>query len=819
MLSGASYYDTTVEGGSTAAASGPFWGIIKRMKRDRAILPVVLIASLCSLSYELSLVRVFSVSLWYHFAFMVISIAMLGIGASGTLLAIRPGLREDRYIPLHCLMLGLSIPVSYLLTNSLPFDPARLAWDRVQLLYISLYYLLLSLPFLFFGLIVSTALSTMEGRTGYIYGADLTGAALGSLLTLLLLHTGGPERVVFILSAVSAFPLLFHGRWRMKTASAALILANILILSLQPRFITPRISPYKPLQVALRYPGAVLLKTYYSPYARVDIFRSPAVRYAPGLSLRYLEDLPEQTGISVDAGDIYAVTDDSDPGRLAFLRYLPSSLPYELSRKEDVLILDAKGGLDVLKARYYGARNIYTVESNPLVVRSVRDYSRRLTHHLYAENTWTGLGRSWLASGDRSFDLIEISVMGSMPSGSFGFSEDYRFTVEAFSSYIQHLKPGGMLSINLFIIPPPRTELRLIDTIREALREEGVEDPGSRVAAVRSWGSITIVVKNSPLTEGEIELIRAFARERRFDLVYYPGIREDETNVYIKMPTGGYADAFRRLLLDPETRARFVREYVFDISPVRDENPFFHYHLKLGRIGEIYAVMGEKWQYFLEEGYLLPVIFLQVLFIGLLLVLLPAMQARGGASGGAGTLRSLSYFALLGVGFMFIEISFIQRMILPLENPPYAVAAVVFSILIGSGIGSALSQRFERLRRPPIVLALGIVILAYSLTLRPLTDAVLGRPMGMKLLFTFFVLLPPGLLMGIPFPLGLSLLTRDNPRLVPWAWAVNGCFSVLAPILAVMFAVAAGFRTVMISGAMIYLLAFLSLPKKTYPPS
>jgi hypothetical protein len=780
------------------------------MEKSRAIITAIFFASLSSISYEIALIRMFSISLWYHFAFMVISIAMLGIGVSGTILSVYPALRNLRNIPLYLLMLSICIPLSYLITNLIPFEPARLSWDRIQIFYITLYYIVLSLPFFFFGLIVSTAFSTIPGNTGLIYGADLTGAGTGSMLALYLLSSGGPERIVFIVSSLSIISLLIFGSRRVKIISVIFMLVNLIILHVNPAFIGQKISAFKPFQVAMKFPGAEHLRTYQSPFSRVDIFRSPAVRFAPGLSFKYLEDLPEQVGISVDAGEIYAMTKYSNKDALGFIRYLPSALPYELSRKNSVLILEPKGGLTALIAEYYKAGDIYKIDSNPVVIKAVREYSRGFSSDIYGSNTWAGIGRGYLFSFNKKFDIIDLSVMGSMPSGSFGFSEDYRFTVEAFTEYLSHLNIDGILALNLFIIPPPRTELRLINTVVVALEELGIKDPGRHIAALRSWGTISIIVKMSELSKNDIATMRNFAGTRRFDLLYYPGISESETNLYIRMPSNEYFDAFNSLISN-ETRDRFNEDYIFDIRPVHDENPFFHYYLKLGNIREIYRLMGGKWQYFIEEGYLLPVIFLQVMFLSILLILLPAVKLRGSSSVNSSLIFSLSYFALLGIGFMFVEISFIQRMILLLENPPYAVASVISSMLISSGIGSLLSQHFKLLHKPRVIIVLSLIILLYGLFLPRMTGIIYPYSLNTKIFFVFFVLMPAGILMGIPFPIGLSHLSKNNPQLVPWAWAVNGYFSVLAPILAIMLAISAGFTMVIIIGTLVYVFAFFCL--------
>jgi len=778
-------------------------------ENNRAILTLIFSASLASLSFEISLLRIFSISLWYHFAFMVISIAMLGIAASGTALAVFPGLKDIRKLPLYGLMLSASIPLSYLLANAVPFDPARLSWDRLQLLAIGLYYIILCIPFFCFGLIVSLAYSAISQKANAIYASDLLGAGAGALAMVWLLSLAGPETSVFIVSMLPALALLARINWKTRTASLLLIAVNLTVLFMHPQFIQPRISPYKPFSLALQFPGAERLGTAYSSYSRVDLFTSPAIRFAPGLSFTYLKPLPNQTGLALDAGDLHAITDEADTSRLAFLGALPSSLAYHLGPKQDVLIIEPRAGLAVLTAQTFGARTVSAVDSNPLVIRAVRDYGRAHGSRMYEENTWTGLGRTWLAASDREFDVIDLSLMGPSLAAPFGFAEDYRFTVEACEQYLAHLKKNGYLSLNLYMMPPPRTELRLLATLVRAAEASGIRDISRQVAAIRSWDTLTLLVKKSTLTAEDISRIKSFAGKMRFDLVYYAGIKPEESNVHIKMAGNEYAEAFQRLM-NRETRDRFINDYLFDIRPVTDEKPFFNYFLKVENVRAIYRLMGEKWQYFIEEGYLLPVLFVQVFVISTVLILLPliTLRGRGPVSTELHPLRSLAYFALLGVGYMFVELACIQKMVLGLENPSYAASTVIASILISSGIGSLLGLRVTSLKNPFVLLILAGVIVVTSLLLPGTVAAISHHPLLLKIILSFVLLMPAGILMGIPFPLGISLLHTTAPRLIPWAWAVNGCFSVLAPILAVMLALSAGYHLVLFAGAAMYLVAF-----------
>ncbi len=772
-------------------------------------LRLVFNASLASLAYEMALIRIFSISLWYHFAFMVISIAMLGMGASGTVLSLFTSLKDLRRIPRYGLMLAISIPVSYILANAVSFDPARLSWDRTQLLAMSLYYIILCVPFFFFGLIVCTAYSTMPREARATYAADLTGAGAGALAMVWLLSLGGPETSVFIISSLMATGLLSQVDNRTRMVSALLLIVNLAVLFVHPQFIQPRISPYKPFALALQFPGAERLGTSYSPYSRIDLFKSPAVRFAPGLSFTYLDPLPEQTGIAIDAGDIYAITDEEDKTKLEFIRSLPSSLAYRLSGKDDVLILEPRGGLALLTAQQHGAKNIIVVDSNPLVLQTVREYGQQHASHIYQDNAWTGLGRAWLTTSEKEFDLIDLSFMGSVPSATFDFAEDYRFTVEAFEGYIAHLKHEGFLSMNLYIIPPPRTELRLLATLAQSAALSGIRDIDRNVAVIRSWDTLAVLMKKSALSGEDIRRIKMFANKMRFDLVYFPGIQPGESNVHIKMPGNEYAEAFGRLM-NKETRERFIADYLFDIRPVSDERPFFHYYLKMRNMEAIYRVMGEKWYYFIEEGYLLPFLAIQVIVVSTILVLLPLAAAKSSGTHAAARNRflALSYFAMIGTGYLFVEIAFIQKMIFSLENPSYAASTVIASILISSGIGSLLSRRFSTLQSPSVLVAFAGISFVYSFLLPWITAATSPYPLWLKIVLSFFALMPAGVLMGIPFPLGISVLSLAKPRFIPWAWAVNGCFSVLAPVLAVLLALSVGFRFVLVAGAVMYLSAF-----------
>ncbi|MCG2721322.1 MAG: hypothetical protein L6290_04815, partial [Thermodesulfovibrionales bacterium] len=622
---------------------------------------------------------------------------------------------------------------------------------------------------------------------------------------------------------------IFWGGTGLRILTLILIVFAGIFLHLSPEFLKIRMSPYKGLPAVLQYPGAEHLRTYVSTFARIDTFRSPAVRYAPGLSLRYLDPLPDQIGFSIDGGETNAVTSGVNRESFDFLRYLPSALPYELksnaeisSQPRNVLIIDPKGGLQALVAEYYHSGVVQKIESNPLLLEIIKKDFHAFSGGIYAENTSEGLGRLWLRNSKKHFDIIDISLTGSYPAGSFGILEDYRFTTDAFREYIRHLQKDGVLSIHLFILPPPRTELRVLLTGISALEEMGIQDITQHIAAVRSIETLCILFKKSPLNPGDIRKIRQFSESRRFDTVFYPGIPDTESNRFIRMPTNEYSEAFQ-MLLQKERRAEFIRSYLFDIAPVDDENPFFHSYLKLRNIREIYTVMGKKWQFFVEEGYILPVVFVQILAASILFILFPVFlrgkpkEHREGAEKKKIALF-LSYFAFLGIGFMFIEIPLIQKMILPLEHPSYAFAALLISILVSSGAGSLASQRIEKIRSPFVLILISLIVIIWSFLIPLISGYMSSLAFPARVVMTFLFFFPIGFPMGIPFPLGLLVLGERLKALIPWAWAVNGCCSVLAPVLAVMLAMITGYTVVLWLGALCYLIAFLLLISSSRPP-
>jgi hypothetical protein len=784
--------------------------------------------ALATLMLQVSLTRLFSVALWHHFAFMVVSIAFLGFGASGTCLMMVSRIKTLTSRPaLACLALCFSVATlaAYWSSNMIPFDPARIIWDRYQWVYLLSYYGVLAIPFFFAGLILALVYTGNAEAVNRLYACDLGGAGLGCAAVFLAYTFVGEAGTVFCVCLISAFASLAFraGGWKVNLVRGPWILIICTLLITRPGLLDLNISPYKALKVALRYPDARILETRWHPAGRLDVIESNAVRFAPGLSLEFQGSLPHQLGLCLDAGHLNAVTRfTGNMDQLAFTAFLPSSLPYMNRKPNHVLIMEPLGGLDVLIALRNGAENIVTTHTNPLVLRVMGDSLKDFGGNLYKHHAMAleEQARSFLLRTRNRFDVIQLPLtdsLGASSSGLYGLSEDYTLTVEAFKTYLSALTPEGFLAVTTYLLPPPRHELRLVALGCAALEALGIKDPVRYVGAIRSWGTFTLLVKTSPFKSQEIEQMKRFCRLLRFDLVSYPGMPRSDANQYNRFPGPLYYDMMQKIL-SPSMREDFHKTYLFDVGPVTDDRPFFYHNFRMDKVVPLYRAVSGKWQLFLEGGYLVHLVFLQAVVISLFLIALPWSKKRRPYS-----LWFLAYFALIGIAFMLTEICLIQRFILFLARPVYAFSAVLFSILVTSALGSYCSRRvtFEKgnskalpknaLGKVPVLIITPLFLLMYAFLLHKVLVAAIVWPLWVRYGVTFFVILPPGFMMGMFFPLGVRILSLDFKGAIPWAWAVNASVSVVGSVLAVVIALSAGFTAVMSLAAVAYGLAVVVL--------
>jgi hypothetical protein len=784
--------------------------------------------SAATLVFEVNLTRIFSVAQFYHFAFVIVSLALLGFGASGTFLTLMPRLKErDPTRTLTLLSWGFALTTigSYALTLYIPFDSFRIAHEWQQGLVLALHYVALATPFFCSGAAVGLLLAARPEEANRIYAANLTGSAVGCLLAVLAPSLAGGEGTVLV-SAALAIPaaLAFQSpTFNLRSLilgiiQGALTVALILTATHPPPLFEIRLSPYKSLSYALLYPDAELVSQRWNGFSRVDVVRSESIRSLPGRGFRCPDLPPPQLGLTVDGDDLSPISHIPPSFTdLPFTDCLLTALPYRLRPGARALVLEPRGGFDVLVALAERARTVTVVEANPLIVEAVR-----------AQGAWAGSvyddprvtvvleeGRAYARRAQERYDVVVLSLTApqrTVTSGAYSLAEDYRYTTQALADYTARLGEGGLLVMTRWLQVPPSESIRAFALALEAV-ERARGDPQASIVALRSYQQILVLVRRGPFTQEELGVIRAFAAPRAFDLVYLPGIRSDEVNRYNVMPQPDYYRACVGLL-EAEDRDAWYRAYAFDVEPPDDDRPFFGHFFKWGQAPEVLAMAGHTWQPFGGAGYfvLLALMALAMLAATVLILLPLAARRRERARQETSLGAALGYFALLGLGYLCVEIPLLQRFILFLGHPAYAMATVLFALLLFSGLGSLLSRRVPLWL---VLILLPVLVGGYALGLPALFKAALAAPLGGRLAIAVVALAPPGLLMGMPFPKGLALLeeracpvcpepSRRAPAIVAWAWGVNGAVSVVASVLAALLALSFGFSLVLALGAACY---------------
>ncbi len=811
-----------------------------------ALRVAIALLSGAAIAYQILLMRILSIVQWHHFAYMVISLALLGYGASGSFLALFRRALLRRFGPAFAAaaaLFGILSAGCFALAQRIPFNPLEAVWDLRQLGYLAGLYLLLALPFFCAATAVGLALARFGGEIHRLYRADLAGAGAGALLlvaALFLLPVSDCLLAIgslgLLAAAVAALdPRLGLGRPVAALAAALALAAPLLWPS---AWLAPRLSEYKPLSKTLQVPGAEVVAERSSPLGLLTAVRSPTIpfRVAPGLSLAYRGEPPEQLAIFTD-GDAPTVVDRAAAGSPGadYLDYLPSALPYRLLRRPRVAVIGAGGGNLVRQALRLGAERVDAVEVNPQLLDLVAGELGGFAGELYADprvRPRVAEARGFLASGGEVFDLIQIAYLDAAAGSAAvqSLSESYLYTVEAIETYLRRLSDGGLLSVTRFLELPPRAVLKLALTAAEALERSGASDPEQRIALIQSWNAVTLLVRRGSFGAAEVEAIRRFCDERSFDLAYLPGMAAEEAGRFDLAEEPELHLALTALLSGDRTS--FVDRYKFDLRPATDDRPYFHDFFRWRSLRELLSLRLRGGAPLVEWGYLILVATLaQAALAGLLLILLPLAlleRRRGHPATGTdpptehppGGLQIFTYFLALGLAFLFVEIAFIQRFTLFLAHPLYAVAVVLAAFLLFAGLGSGESKRLERwlaarswLPRPlvdPVAVAVA-GIAALSLLYLALLPGLFGRWMGLptapKLALSLALIAPLAFCMGMPFPLGLRRVAAARPEWVPWAWGFNGWASVLAAVLATLLAIHLGFSAVVLLAVGLYLTA------------
>ena len=821
-------------------------------------LSVALIAG-SIIAYEITLVRLFSIAQWHHFAHMIISLALLGFGASGTAISLVQswltkgrrksdvaGQRFHNAYTICGLLYSISVVGCFVLHQYVPFNPLMLVWQPSQALSIFALYLILSLPFFFGAACIGLALLQFAGNVNRLYFFDLFGSGIGALGVIVTMYLIPPAQNLTLISAIGFCGVLIANweswsarYWRRTVSIAGFAAAFIGYLIFNP--ISIKISPYKGLSSALNFPDAQILSERHSPLGVLHVVRSDLIRAAPGLSLTAQHPVQPQLGLFTDADSMTAITDfRGDLSKLGYLGDTTSALAYHLIESPRVLILGAGGGGDVLNALYHGAESVDAVELNPQVLELVAKEHADFARHIYAPDSTYPVrvhvaeARGFVRAATKRYDLIQIALLDSVSAsaaGTHALSESYLYTVESIIDLYQHLTPGGIISITRWLKTPPRDMIRLFATAVEAL--EGIDGtvPAQQLTMIRGWRTGILLIKKGDFQVADRTKIHDFCRERSFDVAYYPQMPEAEANRYNQLGEPIYFRAAQAILSND--RQQFYEVYPFNIRPTTDNRPYFFQFLRFDSLVQMVRTVGRSAIPFIEWGYLLLIATLiQAIIAGLVLILIPLFfLKRQDASPTThdsrfATWRVFGYFLSLGVGFMFIEMSFIQKFLLLLANPTYAVAVVLCAFLLFAGLGSLFSLRLSkigRLRRHPTAVAIGalsVIALVYLQLLPPIFHRFLASSDILKITVSIGLIAPLAFFMGMPFPLGINRLQRHQPHLIAWAWGINGYASVVSAILATCLAIAFGFNTVILLAVGVYLIGgciHLRMDRETAP--
>jgi len=782
----------------------------------------VALLSATALAYEILLTRLFSLAHWHHLVSMIISLALLGYGASGTFLTL---LQKQLGRHFRALFLGNAVlfavgtVLAFELARRLPLNPLALPWEKAQLLYLVAVYTLAAVPFFGVANCIGLALWRYRERSHQVYAVDLAGAGLGAIGLVGLLHWLYPGPALGLIATVAGVAVLLAA-WELRLPGRRLLYLALGLLLAAPvlyRAVDWQVAgaEYKDLSRSLVVSGAgPENRAAADPLGVISVLRNDQVplRHAPGLSLASGVSPPAQRALFIDGDAAGAITHFDGRTPPAYLAALPSALPYRLLEQPNVLVLGVDGGDTVLQALGGNARHVTAVTRHAPLAQLLRETYRDFNGGLFQRpevRLVTADARAYAGSTRASFDLIQLNLAGGGGIGGLqAHDEAYLYTLEAFDTYLSRLAPGGMIAITRWIQLPPRESLRLVATAQRALVQAGMQNPADHLVMIRTWKTFTLLISKAPLQRNAIDLVREFTQRQGFDPVWFPGIRADEVNRYHRLQQPQFHTGVTTLL--GPGRDAFIAAYPFHIDAVSDDRPYFHRFSRASTVPGLLSLPAGSGFGQIDWGYgFLIATLLQALLLALLLIILPLLLARGNGAGAPLRWRTLGYFALIGIGFLFVEIAFIQRFRLFLGDPLYATAVVLAGFLVFAGLGSWLSRSGATQPRSRLLVAVITIVatsLAYLWLLPGVFAALVQWPLYAKAAISLLLIAPLAVPMGMPFPLGLAELGTRAPGLLPWAWGINGSFSVVSAVAASLIAMEVGFSGLILISVCLYAL-------------
>nr|WP_294514579.1 hypothetical protein [uncultured Rhodopila sp.] len=793
------------------------------------LFPLFLV-SLAAVGYETALTRYFAVAKWSEYGYWVISIVMVGFALSGVVLA----LWRDAFARRAALMMAalpaclvITAAAGYHFATTNPFNPLQLqnpvTWQP-QIWNIAGYYAAL-LPFFFLaGLFISLSFVRNASRIGLVYAFDLTGAgagAAGVLAAMYLVHAF--QLVPLLLVPLALAALFMRGPHHLRSVVAAMLALGaaeaLLLLDDEAAY-----NDFKAIYAPLHTPDAKIIASVNSPrgnYAVLDDFTERVdTDISNNAGMLGVEGPPRSYGLYRDGNRIAALPSRPGPLGSDYAAAALDALPYTLIPHARVMLAGASGGFRIAEAARLGAAEIRALEPEPVLFGILRHGIGPVAAAPGIAGTTISGSAPLAAIGHGPFDIIDLSAdfLDAAETNATAFSR------EAIVSYLRDLAPGGMVSIPVSIRDFPVYALRMLATVRAALLSAGIEDPAAHVLVYRSAWNVRILIAPGGWDAARIDAAKKFCDDRSFDMAWYPGmdVSKARDSIYNDLPavsfdkgeveSGGpddaIADEAQAVLSGQPSPSRDQ----FNLSPITLDRPFFYAVLRLDRIGTVLKRLEILPQ--AEVGALVNLAVLaQAAVIAVLVLMVPLLAPGRIRAPGAGLLRAVVYFPALALGFLFIEIYLIEKASFWLSDRTSGFALVLTGMLIFSGLGSLLSERMAGAPRHFMGLAALVVLIwcaAAAVFLQPLLLATLDWPIGVRVALLLALTAPVSIALGLPFPLGLN--QTGSTGFLPWAWGLNGAFSVVATPLANLIAREAGFRWVLFCAAMLYGIALITFP-------
>lgn len=769
------------------------------------VLMAIAAVSAALLMTELAFTRIFSVTMYYHFAFLAISIALFGLSASGVLVYVfrarlaSADTREllTRVALVHAVATLASLACLVRIRVGLNYSPANVAW-MVAI------YCLAALPFLTGGAVVSIAFARLSHRINVVYAADLLGAATGCLLLIPLLNSVGAPGVVLAATACSVAAAICLSPSRTRPSVALL---GALLIGLPVTAHLARLAPFDVVDTK-GHEGDRILFSKWNSFSRVAVYDRPHGDWS--LSPRFGGPRPESLFMDIDSAASTPILKGSgNPADAAYLRYELTALGYYLAERPGgftALVIGPGGGRDLLSALVFGANHVHGIEINPIIARDVMlGRFRRYSGAIYGSprvSISIDDGRSFIRRSTATYDVIQASLVdtwAATAAGAYTLTENSLYTAEAFDEYLDHLNLDGILSVTRWVFDG----LRLVSLAQRACAERGL-DASQHLAIVRYDRVATFLLKRTPFTAADVQRLQEATSRLGFSILYAPGVEPaPHANDPIEMRRNGTSAADYRRLILAENREQFMATYPLDIGPTTDDRPFFFHTTRLR--DQFQVAFGRSMLFGNGLSALLTLLGISLVLVLLFIVGPLALGAKRPQRGWGGW---LAYFSALGAGFMLLEVALLQRFVLLLGHPVYSLTVTLFSLLLGTGLGSLISRRLGagQVRRWTLIALATICIaaVATSLLLTRVIDAGIAWPHTARIALAVAMLVPFGILLGMPLPGGMRLVAATRPDIIPWGWGLNGAFSVVGATLAVFIALNWGFSATLSTAALVY---------------